>query len=51
MEKISNENELNNLSSETKSELLSLLYKIEDELQYNCKKVTNTIDFLQKIKR
>lgn len=48
MEKILNENELNNLSSETKSELLYLLYKIEDELQYNCKKVTNTIDFLQK---
>lgn len=51
MEKILNENELNSLSSETKSDLLDILYRIEDELQYNCKKVTNTIDFLQKIKR
>lgn len=47
MDKILDENELRSLSNETKIDLLDILYKIEDELQYNCKKVTNTIDFLQ----
>lgn len=47
MDKILDENELRSLSSETKSDLLDILYRIEDELQYKNKKITNTIDFLQ----
>ena len=49
MGKILSNTELENLSKDTQRELLFLLYKIEDELNYNNKQITNTIDFLQKI--
>jgi hypothetical protein len=40
--------QLNTLSAKTRAELLDTLYKVEDELEYKCKKVSNTIDYLQK---
>lgn len=39
--------EINQLTKETKTELLSLLYIIEDELMYKCKSISNTISYLQ----
>ena len=38
-----------NIDKQTNEELLSVLYKIEDKLLYKCEKVSNTIDFLQKL--
>lgn len=45
--KILNENELNQLSEKTKTDLYYLLLDIEEQLQYKNKEVTNTIDYLQ----
>ena len=39
--------QLNSLSKMTRAELLDVLYKVEDELEYKCKKVSKTIDYLQ----
>ena len=35
------------LEKSTLLELLNVLYKIEDELNYDCKSISKTIDFLQ----
>ena len=39
--------QLQELSQETREELLMVLYSIEDELCYKCKNVTNTIEYIQ----
>ena len=41
------EKQLQQLCTKAKDKLLDALYLIEDELQYNCKKVSETIDYLQ----
>ena len=43
------EKQLCMIDYETNKELLYLLYKIEDRLNYKYKKVSNTIDYLQTI--
>lgn len=48
---ILNKKQLNELSEDTRSDLLSVLWVIEDELQYKCKKVTKTIDYLEEVKK
>lgn len=48
---ILNKKQLNELSEDTRSDLLSVLWAIEDELQYKCKKVTKTIDYLEEVKK
>lgn len=37
------------LSENTRSDLLTVLWAIEDELQYECKDVTETINYLQEV--
>lgn len=44
---ILNQYEIDSLSKETKSDLLMVLYKMEDELDYGNIKVGNTINYLQ----
>ena len=39
--------QLENLTKKQKEDLLMVLYSIEDRLNYKCKKVSKTIDFLQ----
>lgn len=39
--------QLDKLTHNTKEELLFILYKIEDELEYKCKSVSRAIDYLQ----
>lgn len=41
------EKQLNSLPSDTSCDLLHILYAIEDQLDYKCKKVSNTINYLQ----
>lgn len=48
---ILSEKQINELSSKTRNKLLDVLYAIEDELCYNCKKVSNTINYLQEENR
>ena len=38
------------LSENTRSDLLEVLWIIEDELQYECEDVTETINYLQEVK-
>lgn len=40
--------QLEQLRNKTKQELLMLLYEIEDDLDYNCKEVSDTLNYLQK---
>lgn len=40
--------EIEMLSPKTRTDLLMILYNIEDELDYESEKVSKTIDFLQK---
>lgn len=37
------------LSENTRSDLLEVLWIIEDELQYECKDITETINYLQEV--
>lgn len=39
--------QIDDLPYDTCEDLLHLLYIIEDQLDYNCKKVSNTINYLQ----
>ena len=39
--------DLNELTNDTKEELLNTLYHIEDQMSYKCKSVSKTIDTLQ----
>ena len=39
--------QIDDLPFDTCEDLLYLLYTIEDQLGYNCKKVSNTINYLQ----
>ena len=48
--KILSEKDLLKLKDNTKTDLYYILLQIEEELDYNNKKVTNTIDYLQGIK-
>ena len=41
------EKQIKQLKRDTKEKLLEILYIIEDELGYKCKKISNTIDYLQ----
>lgn len=41
--------DIDNLTTQTQEELLGVLYHIEDNLGYECKSVSSTIDYLQKI--
>ena len=41
--------DIDNLTTQTQEELLGVLYHIEDNLEYECKSVSSTIDYLQKI--
>lgn len=43
--------QINKLTKETRTELLFTLYKIEDELAYNCKDVSKTINYIQELDR
>lgn len=40
--------QIDSLSKATRMELLFTLYRIEDELGYNCKSISKTINYLQK---
>lgn len=40
--------EIKKLSQKTRTDLLMILYNVEDELDYESKNVSNTIDYLQK---
>lgn len=40
--------QIDSLSKSAKMELLFTLYEIEDELGYNCKSISKTINYLQK---
>ena len=40
--------EIKKLSQKTRTDLLMVLYNVEDELDYESKNVSNTIDYLQK---
>lgn len=44
-----NKKQILKLTKETRTELLFTLYKVEDELGYECKDVTKTINYLQTI--
>ena len=44
---ILNKEQLNQLSVKTKSNLLMVLYGIEDELDYECEDISETINYLQ----
>lgn len=46
---ILNEEQLRELSENTRSDLLTVLWAIEDELQYECEDVTETINYLQEV--
>lgn len=39
--------QIDDLSFDTCEQLLSVLYLIEDQLGYKCKRISNTIDYLQ----
>ena len=39
--------QIENLPYDTCEQLLDLLYIIEDQLNYKCKKISNTINYLQ----
>lgn len=41
--------DIDNLTTQTQEELLGVLYHIEDNLEYECKSVSNTINYLQEI--
>lgn len=41
------EKQLSSLSKDSIEKLLIVLYEIEDELGYKCKKVSKTIDYIQ----
>jgi len=41
--------QISKLTKETRTELLFTLYKIEDELAYNCKDVSKTINYIQEL--
>ena len=41
--------QISKLTKETRRELLFTLYKIEDELAYNCKDVSKTINYIQEL--
>lgn len=41
--------DIDNLTTKNQEELLDVLYHIEDNLDYECKSVSNTINYLQKI--
>ena len=41
------EKQLGSLSKDSIEKLIMVLYKIEDELDYKCKKVSKTIDYIQ----
>ena len=41
--------DIDNLTTQTQEELLGVLYHIEDNLGYECKSVSNTINYLQEI--
>lgn len=43
--------QIDSLSDNTKIQLLSVLYLIEDELQYECKDISRTINYLQDLER
>ena len=43
--------QINKLTKESRTELLFTLYKIEDELAYNCKNVSKTINYIQELDR
>lgn len=46
---ILNEEQIAELSENTRSDLLEVLWAIEDELQYECEDITETIDYLQEV--
>lgn len=39
--------QLDSLRKDTQNDLLFLLYRIEDELEYKCNDISTTIDYLQ----
>jgi hypothetical protein len=41
------ENQIGQLRKQTRIDLLTLLYQVEDDLQYKSKSVSKTIDYLQ----
>ena len=41
--------DIDNLTTQTQEELLGVLYHIEDNLGYECKSVSSTINYLQEI--
>ena len=41
--------DIDNLTTQTQEELLDVLYHIEDNLEYECKSVSSTINYLQEI--
>ena len=41
--------DIDNLSTKNQEELLDVLYHIEDNLDYECKSVSSTINYLQEI--
>lgn len=43
--------QIDSLSDNTKIQLLSVLYLIEDELQYEYKDISRTINYLQDLER
>lgn len=47
---ILNEKQIAELSENTRSDLLTVLWAIEDELQYECEDITETINYLQEVK-
>lgn len=46
---ILNEEQIAELSENTRSDLLEVLWVIEDELQYECEDITETINYLQEV--
>ena len=46
---ILSEEQIAELSENTRSDLLTVLWAIEDELQYECEDVTETINYLQEV--
>ena len=46
-----NKKQILKLTKETRTELLFTLYKIEDELAYDCKDVSKTINYIQELDR
>ena len=45
---ILNIEQLEQLRKKTKQDLLMILYEIEDDLDYNCNDISETINYLQK---